>query len=80
MKAGPNTCGQKKVNGASLVITLAGWYIACDAYRNIKIKMTSVEVLQPSRSSQLFSGAKSQQRSFGRMRKQIDNRNLEDTD
>ena len=42
--------------------------------------MTDVEFLKPSRSSHLFSGAKSQKQSFGRMTKNLDNGKLENTD
>ena len=77
---GPKTRGWKKGSGASLVITLGDWYGACEAYRNLEIKMTAVEFLTSIRSSHLFSGTKSQKQSFGRTLKEIDNGKLENTD
>ena len=73
VKAGPKTSGQKKVSGASLVITLVNWYGACETYRNLEIKMTAIGFSKSNRSSHLFSGTKSQQQSFGRMLKKFDN-------
>ena len=62
------------------MITLGDWYGACEAYRNLEIKMTAVEFLTSIRSSHLFSDTKSQKQSFGRTLKEIDNGKLENTD
>ena len=79
MKAGPKK-REKKGSGAYLVVNLGDLYGACEAYRNLEIKMTVVEFFKSSRSSYLFSGTKIQQQSFGRMLKKFDNRKLGNTD
>ena len=69
--------GRKIGDGKKLKITVAEWWdVCCDWYQKLKIKMNQAAFLRSTKTSEKFTGTKSQQQSFRKFLKKYDNEPL----
>ena len=71
--------GQKKGNHVPFKLTVGYWYVACETYMNLKVKMGQSEFLRSPLSGNVLTGTRSEQGSFGKKLRSFKSGSLENT-
>ena len=58
--------GRKKGNHAPLKMTVGDWYLVCETFTNLKVKMSQSAFLCSSLSGNVLTGTRSEKGSFGK--------------
>ena len=71
--------GRKKGHHAPLKMTVGDWYVVCETFTNLKVKMGQSAFLRSSLSGNVLTGTRSEQGSFGKKLKMFQSGLLKNT-